>query len=69
MPAPRLEDDIAASASGKRGSREQQLKAAATAISIILDQIGPDAALVLLNASIDAVIDRIEASENPTRRA
>jgi hypothetical protein len=60
---PYADDDIiAAASSGKGGSRQAQLRAAATALSLILDQIGPAAALILLNASLDAVADRLKAA-------
>jgi hypothetical protein len=53
------EYDIAVASAGKRGTRQQQLKAAATAIALIVEQIGPAAGLVLLNAALDAVADRL----------
>ena len=53
------DDSIAAASSGKRDSRQAQLRAAATALSLILDEIGPAAGLVLLNAALDAVADRL----------
>jgi hypothetical protein len=49
------DDTIAASASSQRGTRQAQLRAAATALSLILDEIGPAAGLILLNAALDAV--------------
>ncbi len=55
MPTPRDADDIGASGYGT--GRHAQLTAAAKAITVILEQIGPAAALVLLNASIDAVVE------------
>ncbi len=59
------DDTIAAASSGKGGSRQAQLRAAATAIALILDQIGPAAGLILLNASLDAVTDRLKAAAQP----
>ena len=56
-------DTLAVATSARSGSRQQQLQAAASAISLILDQIGPHAALILLNASIDAVVDRLRAMQ------
>jgi hypothetical protein len=43
--------------------RQLQLQAAATAIALIVEQIGPAAGLVLLNASLDAVVDRLRAAQ------
>jgi hypothetical protein len=50
-------DDIAVAHYGT--GRAAQLTAAAKAIAVICEQIGAPAALVLLNASIDAVADRL----------
>jgi hypothetical protein len=53
--------DISIATSGN--SREARLQAAASAIAMICQEIGPAAALVLLNASIDAVSDQFRASQ------
>jgi hypothetical protein len=59
------DDTIAAAASSQRGTRQAQLRAAATAIALILDEIGPAAGLILLNAALDAVTDRLQDSAAP----
>jgi hypothetical protein len=58
----KLEDAIADATVG-RDSRQKSLEAAGQAISMILREIGEDCALILLNASIAVVEDRIKARE------
>ena len=56
----KLEDAVADATVG-RDSRQRRLDAAGQAISMILQEIGPDAAIVLLNAAIAGVEDAIKA--------
>jgi hypothetical protein len=56
----KLEDAIADAVVG-RDSRQRRLDAAGQAITMILREIGPDAALILLNAAIAGVEDAIKA--------
>jgi hypothetical protein len=58
-------DDLAANASARGQTREAKLEAAAAAIGLILEEVGPFAALILLNASISAVEDRVRGFHRP----
>ena len=58
-------DERAANACAGGQTREAKPEAAVAAIGLILEEVGPFAALILLNASISAVEDRVRGFKTP----